>query len=296
MDTQIEEKRSSLRGPYRVDGQIAGDLMWGYGSCDPSFRDAKTGLVNHRYDTGFITGTRAAGPPATVTFTAGNSVQLFTAGETDPGSDAGFTTLANKGLTRTNLFTQGAPVDRGELFVSIGMAIELQRPCYFVTASQAQNYAPEFDAYDDQLRELVGNNVGCVFSYGNSACQYEMGPLMHWGGHYGAYGPVVSNGNVIPGSFHPFRAENVIAAQAESKQLTITLTIGQGGFILTEGASALNLAGALIGVPVRVSLIGYPICESDKRLCGFGQASSSNGASDMDAIVAAVAQRIRSGQ
>ena len=300
----------NVTSPWSIPGQIRAGEFEGvvpYGACDPEFRDRPSALLPYVYDTVMWRFKRAAGPPVVRYVMDVGVRQAFTTGQGDSGVPNGLGVGFVKTFVQTNLYKGGAPVDRGELFVAQGMVLSVMAPVVSDQSSpglQFINPARTLSAAQGELgnafREAVIDGLQYTYSYANTACQYEMGPTIHWGGHIGVNGSVaVSNGTIIPGSFHPFRAETIIAARDESKQLTINV-VAPGGTgensIMDDGDTIVvstGIANPEICVPIRIMLMGYPICARLAAEMVGKPLGSDFDDEDLDKIAERVANRSR---
>jgi hypothetical protein len=284
-----QQMAAYAKGPFDVPGQIQGQLS-PYGACDAQFRDAASALLTYRFSTGYFAFTYAAGTPNTITIAADTEIELFVAGVDESGTDQGKPSgSGNLSESETDCYKEGAPVEKGQMFVAIGMTAAVLRPHYFVASSAVKLYAPELDEYEARIREAVLMGIGIEFIYGNTACRYRLGVLGHWSQMSGPSGSgVVSNGSPVAGAFMPFRAATVINARDESRKLTVKLKNGNDAIRVSENGSAAISTTNSVYAPVQVQLIGFPICAQDASACGIPGADGDK----TQEIVAAVLRQL----
>ena len=253
----------------------------GVGICDPLLQNSVSALEPFRYQTGlFHWGLAVNGGDLTI----GQNVELdlFTAGvgDTIPGG------WYINTISDTDLFKQGAPVDRGFMFLGTGIAAEaldpFQRggtgtaaadPKYF---SAWLNEADDGAGYSFLIQKFHLNYTAIQFTFGDTGTSYRLGVLAfwpQWGGPRGSQS--VGNGLVAtPGMYLPFTTAICIGSAFDVKQLTLSLTTGQAGTIQNNGAQptvqfpSTNTVDPTVYAPVRIMVVGYIVCVPVENWCG----------------------------
>lgn len=246
----------------------------GIGVCDPLLQNSVSALEPFRYATGLFQWTIAA---AAGNITIGQNVELdlFTAGvgEAIPGG------WWIQTISDTDTFKQGAPVDRGFMFLATGLVAEVPDPFTRggsgTSAADPKVYSAflaesnDGAGYSFLLQKFHLNYTAIQFSFGDTGCSYRLGVLAlwpQWGGPAGAQ--TVRNGVVAtPGMYLPFTTAVCIGSAFDVKQLTLTLTTGQAGTVENNGAQP-TPGATTVFVPVRIIIVGYLVCVPVENYCG----------------------------
>ncbi len=274
----------------------------GVGLCDPILQNSVSAMEPFRYasclftwtnigTTGGLAPIAANSDGGNLSLATGTEIDLFQAGVGDPMPGNGWWIQT---ISDTDLFRSGAPVDRGFMFLVTGVTFEaldcFQRggtgtsatdPKFYSNWLHESNNGP---GYSFNIQKFHMNYTAMQFTFGDTGCSYRIGVgafWPHWGGPAGSQ--TVRNGLICtPGMYLPFTTSVCIGARDDVKQLTLTLTSGQGGVIQSVPALP-TIAGSLaatngtintanngdVHCTVRVMTIGYIVCVPYADYCGI---------------------------
>jgi hypothetical protein len=185
-------------------------------------------------------------------------------------------------LATCNLFQNGTPVTRDNLFAMLAMGIGIGRPFALVKdeAGVIQNkrsYAPWVDSYGERARDLLWSTVGMAANFRDAACSFEFGNISNYppvAGQVG--GPTVRAGagfGVM--SMLPIpRGPVYLGAQDQQNQVAIVATTTPEDLVLDQDAMIPTVSD--IAVPMHVLAYG-----DFGPWCGVCAPSSE----DIDALV-----------
>lgn len=252
----------------------------GVGICDPLLQNSVSALEPHRYSTGLYQWAIAGGV-AGGDLVIGQNVELdlFTTGVNDQIPGGWWTNT----ISDTDLFKQGAPVDRGFMYLATGLGAEVMDPFMRGDSANAAtdhklfmawlNEAEDGAGYSFLLQKFHMNYTAVQLTFGDTGCSYRVGVLAYHpqqGGPAGAQ--TVRNGLVsTPGMYYPLTTAICVGSAFDVKQMQMTLTTGQAGQIQNNGnqPTALTPGGAsTVFVPIRMTLYGYIVCVPVENWCG----------------------------
>lgn len=236
------------------------------GACDPLMREQYQRESPFRYATAFFRFTRDAVTGALQL--QAQTLTLFQNGANQTGAGTGGTT-GNTVQTRaeTNAFSQGGVAKQGNRFIGVGLMITPLAP--FTVATDADAIGPNstrtrpawFDGgtnYPAELLALLNDSVTALAQHGeDNACSYDFGPLAFWVNQTPQAGYKPSLG--VPGQFTFLAVPDVSGNNQDGYNLQVTLTVNEGLEVLSDPVNP-TVAGVDVVVPVRFSLVGFPIC------------------------------------
>ena len=280
----------------------------GLGVMDSLLQASVNALEPFRYSTGLfqadLIATPISGAPGT--FTAANAdgnnigisqnqeLDLFTTGIGEPVPGGWWINT----ISDTDLLRSGAPINRGFMFLSTGMAAEVHQPFQQggdgsgTNPSNPKFYsawltgAPNGPGYSAEIQSFLLNYVGVQVQFADEGQTYRLGTLGQYpqfGGPRGA-GAVPNGVTATPGMYTPFTTGIAFGSRDDLKQMTATLTTGQAATIQNNSGLA-TVAGSVAATdqtinnansgtvycPVRLLFIGYIICVPFENYCGIPQ-------------------------
>lgn len=276
----------------------------GVGICDPILQNSVSALEPFRYATCLFewdlvaTVTPGGGGAVSAANADGDDLEiesnqqreLFTQGVGDPMPGGWWIQT----ISDTDLFRQGAPVDRGFMFLVTGLTCNaldcFQRGGSGAAAGDPKLYSVFLQcteagpSYSFLIQKFHINYTAIQFAFGDTGCSYRLGI----GGFYPTWGDpagssTVRNGLVsTPGMYLPFTTAVCVGSRDDVKQLKVTLTTGQSGRVQNNPAQP-TVAGSLpatagtinaandgrVFCPFRVVAVGYIVCVPYENYCGI---------------------------
>lgn len=251
----------------------------GIGLCDPQLFTNVNGITPYVYQHVHFQWTVDDGEGGTgnISIATGQSVDAFTTsiGDTIPGA------WWTQTLQDTNLLTkrEGAPVSRGWLFFARGLIVDVSEPFQkSANSSTASRYfaawlnnADDGAFYQGQIQKALINNTSIEISYSDTGCTSRLGLIKHNPGWVGAMGPqTVGNGKVSVIGFVPFVSVLAFGSEDDARQVSLTLTYGQGTVIQANGSQPPVASPAedhLVYAPVGLTLVGNICSVADVQSC-----------------------------
>lgn len=284
---EIRELSSLAEGFPYMPASPRGVVYTGQsGACDPTMRDQYQRENPNRYATGFFRFTRAAGGELTL---PSGQISVFQTGATESGAGTGGTTT-NTALTRaeTNAFVGGGVAKQSNQFIGVGLAATPLAPFIVATndpaiGPQATRRRPNWfqggTNYPAECLRLLMDTLTALALHGqDTACTYDFGPLAMWidKSPVEGYAPTLG----IPGQFGYLAIPDTSGNKTDGYNLQVNLTVNEG---LRVDSDPLNptVAGFDVVIPVRLSLVGFPICSTNLP----GGAACGADASDIRSLV-----------
>lgn len=243
--------------PYTPPVARAFYVPAGGGACDPQMRDVSQRLLPYRYATAALRFT-IAGAGSDLVLAAGDKV-LFSKGFDDTDASSGFAGVLTQ--LDTNAPQNGALVQNGQMFYTVGIGCSVGEP-YVVatgaTASDARDYPAWLDSYRNRVIRAALDVSWGELKHGQNPCKYGLGPLAMWGTHAGVGSKDL--GDAIAGQFWYLSTPDASTSSTDGNQgATLTIHIQRQATVGNDAAIATPAALDVI-LPVRAVLYGVPVC------------------------------------
>jgi hypothetical protein len=289
--------------------------------CDPLFADAPSALMVERWSSIrlMFQVMNAAGDLQLLPNVGNQFPTFFAVGQGDNGAAAGIWEQSN--IAQSNLYAGGAPVDRGQLFLCFGHAIEvvglverLQStvgggfltpvpPGVAAAADPVGSYFPTLSgtgSYETRIIKAALERVSLTAVFGGgSNFTYVLGNLSDAPSMSQIFGAEATTfGQPICNCFKPYMAVLMINARDESRKLTITTGVPTPVVIAGDSANPLPPArpiGSQFFLEVKMRMYGIPVCATDSLLCGAPSGVVAPGATEFRAAVLSVLRELQSG-
>lgn len=200
-------------------GQMRGIVppgAWGPCRSDSACLDDPNTYVSFLKDRGFIKYTRTAGQGLFVD--GDTTITMFTKGQDQEDTGAGWPTGVAKSTSDTNLFNDGTPTDDDtKCFEVWGMQVDVFNPIVWTDRGvaplgQTQESPAWLAQYEDKLVERTLETWGITFTHGYKKCQWDFGNLSDWPKNEGPVGPNQTTGGAraATGVYIPFARSNYV--------------------------------------------------------------------------------------
>ena len=269
----LNGREVSIEGffPYKGDFGRSTLVVSADGVCDPLMQNVRERLAYTRHALFVLRGTVAnLGDP--IVF-APQSIVVGNAGPENDAGPLGYGPLSGP-LTRaeTNAQKDGGLVQQGQSFVTVGMSVAAGAP-WFVTPGEGSTAAncslldnrhfpkwlrdPGTGYASAAIQALNETTVLEKWKIGpTTACEYDLMPLSMQ--NASRYSETQATG--IPGYFWNFAVPAVTGGRQSGRELNFGINNLRTCYIDSDGGNPTQ-AGA-VAVPFRVSLVGFPICDT----------------------------------
>lgn len=234
------------------------------GACDPLLREIPQRLLPQRYATAFF---RFVNDGGDLSLDAeAEPVILFANGYGNGSSASG----ADGTQTQldTNAPKQGGAVQQRQLFVTVGLGVSFGMPFAIASTDEAVDInAPR--AYPSWLRQEyalpciqgVSDVVWMELQHQEEACKYGLGPIAMLPAISNTLGQDKAQTQPIAGQFLYLSIPDVSTSASDQAAMQLNL-YKQRQAIVGANASLPVGTGLDVVVPLRVALVGVPICDT----------------------------------
>lgn len=273
--------------PYICEGQIFEEC--GIGLCDPMLRNNILAMTAFVYDTSFYVWTLVGNADGgNIEITSGQERAFM---DTTLGGpvDGGW---MNKTLAYTNTLKQAGLVKKGLTYVAFGMIVDTREPvqrggtgasvddpelrsAWLGNSASGPNYSAE-------LTKFILNMTTFKLEVVDGGTEYNLGPAAFMPGPFGPRGQTVtSNGELSCIQFACFPIAFCIGDADSGTDVDFTGTVGVNAAVQsasppTVAGSEEDTAGTIntanqgdVYVPVRVIVVGVPMCYPLADICGI---------------------------
>lgn len=275
-----------INSPYAIDGQVIQDC--GIGLCDPTLRGNVLAMTAFIYDTSFLVWDLVGNADAgNITIDAGQVINFFDTTDGEP-VDGGWQ-LKTKAFT--NSLRESGLVKKGLMLVAFGLMVEVHNPVQrggtgasaadpMLRSAWLQNSAsgPNYSA---ELQAATINYLTFRIEVVDGGNFYDLGPAGFSPAFSGPSGQATTrNGSLNCVQFAAFPIAFCIGDADSGNDVDFTATFGaeyeiQSSTPATVAGSEDDTEGTIntanqgdVYVPVRVVVVGTPVCYPLANLCG----------------------------
>lgn len=256
------------------------------GACDPDMKQLLARLSPYRFATVAFRATRTAGGDLLI---AKATYTIFDKGTGQAGTGGFLGTVTG---SETNAVEEGGLVPSGTRWYSVGCMTNWQAAYQVAAGGDAAgarfypvNLQSPVSSYSARIaRALADSTYGEINHGTGNACRYSIGPLGLWNNAVADGSQAFDKQGGEPGSFTWFSTPDESTGKNEDGALRMTIEVTRD-ITIEQDAFNPTTAGQDVILPMKISLMGFPLCEP-------GTCKVDGGTVDMEVLSDKVAGKL----